>query len=245
MDEHACKVIPWHQLFMADEMKIAGGSEPIFMCGAVKRQCHLYLRHIGGDHRPAIRMAVAPRKEADHVGQWRGIGNLQLCLRSVFAVEIGALAFQTNDGVSHDGIVDKSSHGLTLDGDRKQRTEGGKAGSVIEGAVDGIDHEGKRRVGKGGNDGMIRVIGLFANNMRLWKPLEQRCGYQLFGQNIRLGDEIDGGCLFGDGASAQVPEAGHDFIRTGCGNGGNEEIDIFIGKGHRAGHFFIREGGPP
>ena len=92
---------------------------------------------------------------------------------------------------------------------------------------------------------MVRLIGLFADNMGLRKSLKESSGDRLFRQNIGLGDEIDGGGLFGDRTGAQVSEAGKNFIRAGSGNGGNEEVDIFVGKGHRAWHFFIRGSWPP
>ncbi len=80
---------------------------------------------------------------------------------------------------------------------------------------------------------MIRVIGLFADNMGLRKPLQKSGGYRLFRHNIRLGDEIDRRGLFGNRACVEIAEAGHDFLAAGSGNGGNQKVDIFIGKGHR------------
>ncbi len=81
--------------------------------------------------------------------------------------------------------------------------------------------------------------------MRLGKSLKQRGGNHLLGENIGLGDKVDGGCLFGDGASAQVPEAGHDLIRTAAATVGNEENRYLYRKGSSRRYFFIREGGPP
>ncbi|MNZ76899.1 hypothetical protein D3C78_954210 [compost metagenome] len=178
-------------------------------------------------------MAVAPGENADHFGQWHGIGDLELRLRTVPAVEKRALAFQGDDGVTHDRIMNETRHRLALDCNRKQRAESGKTGSIIESAVDGIDHESKRRIGKRRNDGLVRLIRLFADYMGLREPLQQSGCYCFFSENIRLGNEINGGGLFRDSAGAQVSEAGKNFVHAGSGNGGNEEVDIFIGKGHR------------
>ncbi|MNE34962.1 hypothetical protein D3C80_1287010 [compost metagenome] len=211
----------------------------------IQRKRHPCLRHIGGNHRAAILMAVAPGKDTDHFGQRHGIGNPELRLRAVPAIEKRTLTLQCKDGIAHDRIVDDARHRFALDGDRKQRTESGKTGSIVESAIDGIDHEGERRIGKGGNDGLVGVIGFLTDDVGRRKPLQQRGGNRLFRENIGLGDEIDGGGFFRYGAGAQVSEAGQDDIGTGSGNGGNEEVDIFIGKAHGAGHFFIREGWPP
>ncbi len=94
---------------------------------------------------------VAPRENADHIGERGGIGDLQLCLRAVLSVKMGTLAFQCDDCIAHDGIVNDARNRFTFHGDRKQRAKGGKTGSIIERASIGSITKASG-ASQGGND---------------------------------------------------------------------------------------------
>ena len=145
-----------------------------------------------------------------------------------------ACAFYRHQRVAHNRIMDDTSDRLTLDGHRQQGTESSKTRGKVERAVDGIDHEGKIRIGQRRHNGRIGIIGFFTDDMGIQiKPANGRRN-ALFRLDIRFRHQIDGRVFFGDRLAVGISETGKYFGCCGIAHGRNQEFNVFIKKGHKA-----------